>query len=83
MRGRMPGSVSRTDREKVRIKAALLVMGRELPVTIVDLSTEGCKVRCLHVLPIGEVVQLVIPAFQPNIASVRWSLPGVTSLMFI
>jgi hypothetical protein len=34
-------------------------------------------------LPIGEIVELVIPAFQPNTASVRWSLPGMAGLRFI
>jgi hypothetical protein len=79
----MPGWVSRTDRTDVLIKAALFMSGRELPVTIIDMSEGGCKIRCLHILPIGEVVQLVIPAFQPNAASVRWSLPGLAGLRFI
>jgi hypothetical protein len=83
MRGRMPGWVSRTDRADVFIKARLRVAGRELPVTIIDMSERGCKIRCLHMLPIGEIVELVIPAFQPNAASVRWSLPGIAGLSFI
>lgn len=83
MRGRMPGCVSRAERTDVLIKGALLVTGRELPVTIIDMSAAGCKIRCLHMLPIGEVVQLVIPAFQPNTASVRWSIPGVAGLRFV
>jgi len=83
MRGRMPGCVSRAERTDVLIKAALLVAGREVPVTVIDMSEAGCKIRCLQMLPIGEVVQLVIPAFQPNTASVRWSLPGVAGLRFI
>jgi hypothetical protein len=65
------------------IKAAIRVAGRELPVTIIDMSNGGCKIRCLHILPIGEIVQLVIPAFQPNAATVRWSLPGMAGLRFI
>jgi len=52
-------------------------------VTIIDMSEEGCKIRCLHILPIGQVVQLQIPAFQPSVATVRWSLPGVAGLKFI
>jgi len=83
VRGRMSGWVSRADREDVRIKAAILVGGREVPVTIIDMSDQGCKIRCLHILPIGEIVQLMIPAFQPNTATVRWSLPGIAGLRFI
>ena len=83
MRGRMPGWASRADRTDVLIKGALHLNGRELPVTIIDLSDTGCKIRCLHILPIGEVVQLTIPAFRPNAASVRWSLPGIAGLRFV
>lgn len=83
MRGRMPGWTSRPDRTDVLIKAAVRVAGREVPVTIIDMSDRGCKIRCLHILPIGEVVLLAIPAFQPNTATVRWSLPGIAGLRFI
>jgi hypothetical protein len=83
MRGRMPGWVSRADRTAVRIRASLLMSGRKLPVTIIDMSQGGCKIRCLHCLPIGEIVQLVIPAFHPYAASIRWSLPGKAGLRFI
>jgi hypothetical protein len=65
------------------IKAGVRMAGRELPVTIIDMSEQGCKIRCLHILPIGEIVELVIPAFQPNAASVRWSLPGMAGLRFV
>jgi len=83
VRGRMPGWISRADRTDVMIKAALRVTGREVPATIIDMSEGGCKIRCLHVLPIGEIVEVVIPAFQPNTAMVRWSLPGLAVLRFV
>ena len=83
MSGQMPGCVGRAERTDVFIKAALRVAGRDVPVTVIDMSEAGCKIRCLHILPIGEVVELVIPAFQPNAASVRWSLPGVAGLRFV
>jgi hypothetical protein len=79
----MPGCVGSPERTDVLIKAALHVAGRELPVTIIDMTEADCKIRCLHILPIGEVEQLVIPAFQSNTASVRWSLPGVSALRFV
>jgi hypothetical protein len=83
MHGRMPGWVTRADRSAVQINAALRLNGRELPVTIIDVSEHGCKIRCLHILPIGEVVHIEMPDFQPNVASVRWSLPGMAGLRFI
>ena len=83
MRGRMPGWVSRDDRQAVQIRATLRLDGREVPVTIIDVSNHGCKIRCLHILPVGEIVQLEMPSFQSNPASVRWSLPGMSGLRFI
>ena len=83
MRGRMPGWVSRDDRQVVEINAILRIIGRELPVTIIDMSTNGCKVRCHDILPIGEVAHLEMAAFQPTPASVRWSLIGMAGLKFI
>jgi hypothetical protein len=83
MRGVMPGWTPRPDGTDVMIKAALRVAGRELPVTIMHMSQHGCKIRCLHMLPIGETVELTIPAFQPNLACVRWSLPGTAGLRFV
>jgi hypothetical protein len=79
-----PGFVSRADRRAVSIDASVrLSSGRTLPVTIVDSSDDGCKIRCLHVLPIGEIVQLEITGFPPNTASIRWALPGRAGLRFI
>jgi len=83
MRGRMPGWIGRADRSNVLIHATLRVAGRSSPVTIIDMSEGGCKIRCPDILPIGELVELVIPAFQPNAACVRWSLPGMAGLRFI
>lgn len=66
MRGRMPGWVARPDRSGVMVKAALRTTGQELPVTIIDMSEQGCKIRCLHTLPIGELVELVPPLSNPT-----------------
>jgi len=83
MRGRMRERVSRADRVDALLKASLRVAGRQLPITIIDMSDRGCKIRCLEVLPVGEVVELVIPAFQPSAATIRWSLAGMAGLRFI
>ena len=84
MRCRMAVETPRAPRTPVSVAAFIrLSTGRKLPVTIIDSSDGGCKVSCLHILPIGEVVQLEAPAFQPYLASVRWSLPGKAGLRFI
>jgi len=82
MRGRMPGWVGRPDRNGVEIPGALRVTGLELPVTITDMSPDGCKVRTPDILPIGEAVEIEIPTFLPTPATVRWSLPGIAGLRF-
>ena len=43
MRGRMPEWVERANRSPVQIAAALHLTGRELPVTIIEMSEEGCR----------------------------------------
>lgn len=84
MRGPMPDGVSRPDRRTLSIDAVIrLTTGRSLPVTIIDTSRGGCKVRCPEILPIGELVQLEIPAVQPNPASIRWSCAGSAGLRFV
>ena len=83
MRGRMPGWVSRDDRQTVEIDAVLRIIGRDLPVTIVDISNNGCKIRCDDILPIGEVAHLEMTAFQPTPISIRWSLIGMAGLRFL
>ena len=60
-----------------------LTTGLRVPVTIIDTSDRGCKVSCLHALPIGAIVQLEIDAFEPNPASVRWSIGGKAGLRFL
>jgi len=79
----MTGWTTRADRRVVQIDARLRVSGREIPVTIIDMSEHGCKIRCLHILPIGHIVELQIQGFQPNMACVRWSLPALAGLRFI
>jgi hypothetical protein len=81
---RMPEWRSRSDRKAVCISGLVrLASGLALPVTLVDASDGGCKIACLHSLPIGEIVQLEIADCQPSIASVRWSLPGRAGLRFL
>lgn len=57
--------------------------GQAVPVTVIDVSDKGCKVRCLRLLPVGDVVQIEIPAFGLKAASVRWWFPGRAGLSFL
>lgn len=57
--------------------------GQAVPVTVIDVSETGCKVRCLRLLPIGHIVQIEIPAFGQKAASVQWWFPGRAGLRFV
>ena len=57
--------------------------GLRFPVTITDLSEEGCKVASNHMLPIGEIVQLAIKGRDFVPVSVRWAILGKAGLRFI
>jgi hypothetical protein len=79
---RMPGWISRADRMPVYLCGSLsLHDGQTLPVTITDLSPDGCKVCAA--LTIGEVVQLDVPGRDTVRANVRWSILGKSGLLFI
>lgn len=81
---RLPGWAPREDRNNVFIDATIrLCTGRIVPVTIVDVSQSGCKVRSLQTLSIGEIVQIEIPSYLPAVASVRWSVLGRAGLLFV
>lgn len=84
MRGPMPFFIPKSDRQPEHIQATVhLITGRKVPVTIVDKSQGGCTVSCLHPLPVGEVVQLEIPACMPCIVNIRWSVDGKSGLAFV
>ena len=57
--------------------------GLRFPVTVTDVSEEGCKVACNHMLPIGEIVQLAIQGRDLVPVSVRWAILGKAGLRFI
>jgi hypothetical protein len=57
--------------------------GLRLPVTVTDVSEEGCKVASNHMLPIGEIVQLAIQGRDIVPVSIRWTILGKAGLRFI
>ena len=80
---RVPGWIDRDDREPTLTPAfVVLPDGNKLPVTITNMSTDGCQVQCDQLLPIGETVEL--EADDRRVAAhVRWSLPGSAGLRLI
>jgi hypothetical protein len=47
------------------------------------MSAQGCKVSAHHLLPIGAIVQLLVPGRDMMPASIRWSMLGKAGLFFL
>lgn len=78
---RFPGWIKRTDRDAAYVSASIRLRdGRKIAVVITDISSDGCKVSCRRILPIGEVVELAISGRASFQASVRWWVPGNAAL---
>ena len=74
----------RADRPLVRLRGSIhLSNGLRFPVTVTDVSKEGCKVASNHLLPIGEIVQLAIQGRDLVPVSIRWAILGKAGLRFI
>ena len=79
----MPGWISRRDREPVTIAGAVGQHdGRSVPVTIRDLTPEGCRVECDETLPIAANVVVDFGASSGN-AHVRWSIGREAGLQLV
>ena len=47
------------------------------------MSAQGCKVSAHYLLPIGAIVQLLVPGRDILPASIRWSMLGKAGLFFL
>jgi hypothetical protein len=80
---RMPGWIGRRDREAVAIPGSVtLPGGRILPVTIRDLSSEGCRIECDETLPIAASVVVDFGCSSAR-GHVRWALDGQAGLKLL
>lgn len=57
--------------------------GREVAVAILDLSSNGCRVSTRQMIPVGDVVQLVVPDRHSFQAYVGWTTLNRAGLKFI
>jgi len=57
--------------------------GKRVAATITDLSSDGCKISSRQMLPVGELVELMVPGRESFQASVRWSTVDKAGLKFI
>lgn len=79
----MPGWVARREREPVAIAGSVLLAdGRSLPVTILDLTPEGCRIECDETLPIAAKVVVYLGGPSAN-ARVRWAIGHQAGLQLV
>ena len=81
---RLPGWISRADRDPVSLSGnAVLADGREVRISVTDLSRDGCRVECDETLKIGETIRLNVDAVDNVAAVVRWELCGTAGVRFL
>ena len=81
---RLPGWISRADRDLVSLDGqARLADGREVEVSVTDLSIEGCRIRSDETLRIGESITLNVAPLAGVEATVRWELCGTAGVRFV
>ena len=74
----------RRNRYPVEIDAVVYrTDGRTFPVTLSNLSDQGCRVETNADLHIGERLQIAVPRMGNMKAQVRWSLPGAAGTRFL
>lgn len=80
---RMPGWTDRDEREPALLAGALVLSsGERVPVTIRDISNDGCQVESGELIPIGDMVTLELTGEMSTEASVRWAVLGRAGLQF-
>lgn len=74
----------REDRRPVKLWATILMEGaNSIPVTLLDMTYDGCKVRTPEVLQVGDRLKLSIPNLGILKAEVRWYGDDRAGLRFI
>lgn len=82
----MPGEAGgdREKRKSVRLAASLLLgQGREVPVTIVDMTCNGCKIATPLVLFKDDKLKLSVPKLCVLDVEVRWNKQDHAGLRFL
>ena len=81
---REPGQVKRAPRVDTRFKATLKDSdGNAIPVIVMDISREGCRLETDGSLRIGEKVQIEVPKYGIYPAQIRWALGNEAGAVFL
>lgn len=81
---RLPGWTDRDSREPASFPAILIFgEGQRMPVTITNISSDGCQVEGADAVPIGETVRIELAGNISAEATVRWAFMGRAGLRFV
>jgi len=81
---REPGEIKRAPRVDTRFKASLIDSdGGVVPVLVIDISKEGCRLEADGSLKIGEKVQLKVPKYGTFPAQIRWAVGNEAGAVFL
>ena len=81
---REPGQIKRAPRVDTRFEAKLTDSdGNVVPVKVIDLSREGCRLETDGSLKIGEMVQIEVPKYGKFPAQIRWALGNDAGAVFL
>lgn len=81
---RKPGEIKRSPRVDSKINATVVDSERHLvPVVIVDISKEGCRMETDGTLVIGEFVDIHVEEGDVHRAQIRWALGSEAGAVFV
>lgn len=81
---REPGYIKRAARIDTSIDATVTDSdGARIPVVVIDISSEGCRMETDGSLKIGETVQLHVGRYGAFPAQIRWALGNEAGAVFL
>jgi hypothetical protein len=81
---REPGHIKRAARVDTRIDTFLTDSdGNRIPVVVIDISRDGCRMETSAMLRISEKVQIEVPKYGTFAAQIRWALGNEAGAIFL
>ena len=81
---REPGHIKRAARVDTRIETFLTDSdGNRMPVVVIDISRDGCRLETSAMLRISEKVQLEVLKYGTFAAQIRWALGNEAGAVFL
>ena len=81
---REPGFIKRAPRVDTNFEASLTDSdGHRVPVVVLDISREGCRLETDGTLRIGEKIEIEVPKYGTFPAQIRWALGHEAGAVFL